>query len=96
MEESGKNTRVHLKITGRVQGVYYRAATVQQAQNLSLTGWVMNCRDGSVEAVAEGAKQKLEEFIAWCREGPAGARVTSVEIRWETAQNNFRAFTVNR
>jgi len=96
MEESGKNTRVHLKITGRVQGVYYRAATVQQAQNLSLTGWVMNCRDGSVEAVAEGAKQQLEEFIAWCREGPAGARVASVEIRWETAQNNFRAFTVNR
>jgi len=51
-----EKTRVRLRIAGRVQGVYYRASTVQQAQSLGLTGWVRNCSDGSVEAVAEGAQ----------------------------------------
>ena len=96
MNDCGEMHRVHVKIHGRVQGVYYRASTVQQARNLGLTGWVMNCPDGSVEAVAEGAQQKLEELIAWCRQGPTGARVHSVDVRWETAQNNFYGFSVRR
>ena len=91
-----EKTRVQLKIHGRVQGVYYRAATVQQAQSLGLTGWVMNCPDGSVEAVAEGAKLKLEKLIAWCRQGPDGARVTHVDVRWKTAENNFYGFSIRR
>jgi acylphosphatase len=89
-------TRVHLKIHGRVQGVYYRASTVQEAQKLGLTGWVMNCPDGSVEAVAEGARQKLDELIAWCRQGPTGARVANVDVRWETAEKNFYSFSIRR
>ena len=96
MDDSGEKNRVHLQIRGRVQGVYYRASTVQQAQNLGLTGWVMNCPDGSVEAVAEGAQQKLEQLIAWCRQGPTGARVHSVDVRWETAQNNLYSFGIRR
>ena len=96
MDDTKTNARVHLKIAGRVQGVYYRASAVQQAQNLRLTGWVMNCPDGSVEAVAEGAKEKLEKLVAWCRQGPAGAQVTSVDVRWETAQNNFYGFSIRR
>ena len=91
-----EKSRVYLKIAGRVQGVYYRASAVQQAQNLRLTGWVMNCPDGSVEAVAEGAKEKLEKLVAWCRQGPAGAQVVSVDVRWETAQNNFFGFSIRR
>ena len=91
-----EKTRVHLKIAGRVQGVYYRASTVQQAQSLGLTGWVMNCPDGSVEAIAEGAKAKLEALIAWCRQGPDGARVTQVDVRWETPENNFYSFSIRR
>jgi acylphosphatase len=87
---------VHLKIIGRVQGVYYRAATVQQAGKLGLTGWVRNCEDGSVEAVAEGPPAKLDELIAWCREGPPGARVTQVQVRWQPAENSFRGFTIRR
>ena len=94
MVESDRILRVRLKITGRVQGVYYRAATLQQAQNIGLTGWVMNCPDGSVEAIAEGAKPKLEEFISWCQRGPSDARVTQVEVRWETAENKFDGFTI--
>jgi acylphosphatase len=94
MTENEPTLRVQLKITGRVQGVYYRADTVQQAQSLGLTGWVMNCSDGSVEAVAEGTKPKLEELIAWCQRGPRGARVARVEVSWQIAQNAFRGFTI--
>ena len=96
MDDSGEITRVYLKIAGRVQGVYYRASALQQARNLGLTGWVRNCADGSVEAVAEGAKASLEELIAWCRQGPSGARVTSIDVRWGTPENNFHGFTIRR
>jgi acylphosphatase len=96
MENAAALVGAHLKIIGRVQGVYYRASTVQQAANLGLAGWVRNCDDGSVEAVAEGPRAKLEEFIAWCRAGPPGARVSHVEVRWQTAENSFRAFTIKR
>jgi acylphosphatase len=67
---------------------------LQQAQNLGLTGWVMNCPDGSVEAVAEGTKPKLDEFITWCHRGPRGARVTQVDVSWQDAENTFRGFTI--
>ena len=69
---------------------------LQEAQKLGLTGWVMNCPDGSVEAVAEGAREKLDELIAWCRQGPTGARVTSVDVRWETPENSFYGFSIRR
>jgi acylphosphatase len=94
MDNSPELARVRLKIAGRVQGVYFRASALQQAQTLGLTGWVMNCLDGSVEAIAEGTRAKLEELIAWCRHGPTGARVTNVDIRWETPEHAFRGFTI--
>lgn len=96
MDNAAALTGVHLKIIGRVQGVYYRASTVQQAANLGLTGWVKNCDDGSVEVVAEGTRAELENLIAWCRVGPPGARVRQVEVRWQTAENSFRGFTIKR
>ena len=96
MAVAGEINRVHLKIQGRVQGVYYRASTVQEAQKLGLTGWVMNCPDGSVEAVAEGTRQKLDELIVWCRQGPTGARVVSVDVDWEKPENNFFGFSIRR
>lgn len=96
MADSSASVRACLKITGRVQGVYYRASVLQQAQLLGVTGWVMNCPDGSVEAVAEGARSKLEELIAWCRQGPEGARVAGVEVHWETPLGTFRGFTIKR
>ncbi|MGH7784100.1 MAG: acylphosphatase, partial [Candidatus Binatia bacterium] len=64
METLPVEARVHLRIEGRVQGVYFRASTVQQALRLGVTGWVMNCHDGSVEIIAEGLSEKLEELIA--------------------------------
>jgi acylphosphatase len=88
--------RVHLKISGRVQGVYYRASALQEAQKLGLVGWVMNCADGSVEALAEGEKSKLEQFIAWCQQGPQGARITEIDSRWAAAEHNFHGFIIRR
>jgi acylphosphatase len=89
-------SRVHLRVTGRVQGVYYRASMLQAAQELGVTGWVKNCPDGSVEAVAESSKAKLDELIAWCRQGPEGARVAAVDAQWQDPENRFIGFTIKR
>ena len=96
METSPDRVRVRLRVSGRVQGVYFRASTVAQARNLGLNGWVKNYSDGSVEAVAEGAKSAVEELIAWCRQGPPGAQVTSVEVRYENLQNELPGFSIKR
>ena len=96
MRAQQDHVRVHLIITGRVQGVFFRASTVAQAQHLSLTGWVANAPDGSVEVVAEGTRARIDELTAWCRHGPSGAKVTNVEIRWEAARNEFASFSIRR
>ena len=96
MQVPSDTIRVHLKIEGRVQGVYFRASTVAQAQILGVTGWVMNCPDGSVEVVAEGPRANLEELIEWCRRGPAGARVSHVKVDWEQPQDSFAGFSIRR
>lgn len=96
MEPSQNKVCVHLKVEGRVQGVYFRAATVAQARKLRVTGWVMNCADGSVEAVAEGRQTDIEELIVWCHHGPAGARVSFVEVRYESLQDEFQGFSIKK
>jgi len=70
-----------LRITGRVQGVYYRASTVQQAQALALRGWVRNRLDGSVEALVTGPADAVQTLIEWAQRGPAMARVDRVEVQ---------------
>ena len=69
-----------LVVTGRVQGVWYRGWTVDQARELGLDGWVRNRRDGTVEIVASGPDQAVGALIARCREGPPAARVERVEV----------------
>lgn len=69
-----------LKISGRVQGVCYRASAIDEARRIGVDGWVRNCRDGSVEALVAGASEKVEAFIEWCRVGPPAAQVARVEI----------------
>lgn len=68
----------HYLISGRVQGVWYRASCVAQAQSLRLSGWVRNLRDGRVEAVAQGDEQQLAALERWLAEGPPLARVSEV------------------
>ena len=75
--------RAHVWIAGRVQGVMFRAYTVDEASVRGIAGWVANMPDGRVEAVFEGERAVVEAMIAWCRKGPPAARVCSVEVTWE-------------
>jgi acylphosphatase len=86
--------RVHCRITGRVQGVCYRLYAREEAARRGLTGWVRNRSDGSVEAVAEGDEQGLEDFVRWCREGPPAARVADVVAEYSEAAGEFRGFLI--
>lgn len=71
----------HMTITGRVQGVMYRASMVAEAERLDLTGWVRNRIDGSVEAFAQGDPERVHALAEWARRGPARANVTGVVAR---------------
>lgn len=72
---------INLRVTGSVQGVFYRATTQEKAKELNLNGWVKNCPDGAVEIFAEGADDALTEFTNWCHHGPDTAEVDGVEIK---------------
>lgn len=73
-----KTDATHVTITGRVQGVWFRGWTVEQARSLGLSGWVRNRRDGSVEAVFSGDAATVREMIVRCNQGPPAARVDEV------------------
>lgn len=91
MEEKA---RVHLIISGRVQGVFFRAETQRAAQLYGVTGWVRNLRDGTVEAVVEGDKTDVLSLLNWCKKGPPIARVDHVKTRWQDYAGEFDAFNV--
>ena len=82
-------------MTGLVQGVWFRKYTQEQAQLLGLTGWVRNVPDGTVEIVATGEEKPLENFVAWCHQGPRGARVSNVALE-ETILQTFASFEIRR
>lgn len=84
MEMAEEQKAVRVRVTGRVQGVWYRGWTHDQATRLGLSGWVRNRQDGSVEALFRGSADQVDIMIALCREGPPAARVGAVEA--ETAQ----------
>jgi len=86
--------RVHLLISGRVQGVWYRAGTRERAEALGLVGWVRNLRDGRVEAVAEGPRDALDALVAWTWSGPPAAEVVDVVASWEEATAEADVFQV--
>jgi acylphosphatase len=84
-------TRVHVRIRGRVQGVFFRAEARARAESLGLTGWIRNAPDGSVEAEFEGNEERVESMLGWCRRGPSGANVDDVEVESEepTGETGF-------
>jgi acylphosphatase len=88
--------RVHLLVSGRVQGVFYRATAERVASGLGLTGWVRNLPDGRVEAIAEGLPEALEAFVRWCHEGPVDARVEEVTAESHPATGEFTGFETRR
>ena len=70
----------HLRIFGRVQGVWYRESMRQEAERLAITGWVRNRLDGSVEALVQGDAESIESIVKWCRRGPQQAQVTHIDM----------------
>ena len=76
---------VRVRISGRVQGVFFRASCADLARGLGLEGWVRNRPDGDLEAVFQGADEAVERIVAWCRTGPPSARVDTVEVSDEPA-----------
>ena len=82
-------------IEGRVQGVFFRHHTQEVAFRLDLKGWVKNRRDGSVEALFEGDKKKVDQIIQWCHRGPSEARVMNVQTTWENYTGEFEIFSVS-
>jgi len=92
----GDPVRATIIVTGRVQGVFFRTSALQEAQRAGVSGFVKNLPDGAVEAVVEGPDSAVEQFIAWCRQGPPNARVDDVQVRFSPARGEFRTFTVDR
>jgi acylphosphatase len=83
--------RVHVRIRGRVQGVFFRAEARVRAESLGLAGWVRNAPDGSVEVEFEGDEERVESMLGWCRRGPSGANVDDVQVESEepTGETGF-------
>jgi acylphosphatase len=88
--------RVRLRVSGQVQGVFYRQSTAMEAARLGLSGSVRNLPDGSVEVVAEGIRADVETLVAWCRRGPPAARVADVAAAWEAPSGAGGTFAVLR
>ena len=87
-------TRAHVCITGRVQGVFFRAETADLAHRLGLLGWVRNLSDGRVEVLFEGEKQNVEKAVGFCERGPPGAQVQTLEVEWENWKGEFSDFNI--
>ena len=86
--------RAHVIISGRVQGVFFRAYTRDWAKELGVKGWVRNTPDGKVEAVFEGEEGRVKEIIERCRRGPPLAIVEDVKVTWEKYKGEFRDFEI--
>lgn len=86
--------QVYIRIYGQVQGVFFRSRAKEEAERLELVGWVRNKTDGSVEALAQGTRDKLGKFVAWCKKGPPLAKVEKVEIDWPEGEETFDAFDI--
>lgn len=85
--------RARVFVSGKVQGVFYRASTQEEALRQGLAGWVRNLPDGQVEAVFEGTPEAVEDLINWCHTGPRGARVLRVKVEYEKPQG-LRGFEI--
>lgn len=88
------NIQIKLVITGRVQGVFFRAETKKTADRLGINGYVKNLSDGSVEAVIKGDSASVSQMIEWCRKGPPISKVQSVETEKISSVSNFNTFDV--
>jgi acylphosphatase len=86
--------RVHVFVSGRVQGVFFRSETKRKADSYSVKGWVRNLPDDRVEAVFEGEEEAVATLVEFCKRGPSGARVMNVDLTWENYTGEFAAFKI--
>jgi len=86
--------RVHVFISGRVQGVFFRVETQRTAKSYNLTGWVRNMADGRVESLLEGSDENVDKMLDWCHIGPPAARVKEVLVEEEPYSGEFLDFTI--
>jgi acylphosphatase len=89
-----KQVRAHAVISGRVQGVFFRAETQRAAERFGVFGWVRNKRDGTVEAVFEGRQHDVDAVLNWCRQGPSMSRVDRVDVDWQNYAGEFKSFDI--
>ena len=87
-------TRAHVLVNGQVQGVFFRYETRNYAKKFNVMGWVRNLPDGRVEALFEGEKNDVQKLVEFCRKGPIGARVESVDVQWSDYKGEFNSFRV--
>jgi len=87
-------TRAHVFVTGRVQGVFFRSETKHNADSHDVKGWVRNLPDSRVEAVFEGEKDAVQTLVDFCKHGPSGAKVTNINLTWETYTGEFGKFKI--
>lgn len=92
----GEVIRVAAQVSGRVQGVYFRASTRERALELGLVGWVANAPDGSVRLEAEGATEAVQALLGWCERGPELAEVNAVERRELEVRGDETTFRIVR
>jgi acylphosphatase len=94
MAVNHERVRAHVFVSGRVQGVNFRAHARDQARRADVEGWVRNLPDGRVEAVFEGTRGAVQRLISWCHSGPSSAHVDRVEVQWEDATHREGPFSI--
>ncbi len=87
-------SRARVNFIGRVQGVFFRANTLEKARECGIFGWVRNLPDGSVEAIFEGDEAMVKEVIEWCRTSRSFARVDEAKVDWEEFVGEFKDFSI--
>jgi acylphosphatase len=89
-----KKIKVHVFVSGQVQGVFFRDSAKKKALELDIFGWVSNLPDGRVEAIFEGEEKKVREMIDWFRQGPAFAKVENISIIADNYSGEFNSFEI--
>jgi acylphosphatase len=94
MTELKEKQRLHVIVHGRVQAVNFRYTTLMTARDIGVTGWVQNRPDQTVEVMAEGTRYQLERLLDFLHIGPNHAQVTAVDVNWNEATGEFKAFSI--
>lgn len=89
-----EKVRVHIFVSGRVQGIFFRENTKKKAEKLAISGWVKNLRDGRLEAVFEGDRENIEKMVNWAKKGPIWAKIDDFSLVWEDYVGEFKDFEI--